>query len=409
MRLRRFEAATVAQALAQVRADLGDAAVILHTRTREDAGRGVEVTAAVDEPESSAERCPRAESRAPSAERAPSREGRVPSSGTGLALPDAGPWTSDLGQRTANLAPRTSNRATGRTPDPGPWTSNPGPLPDERLDEIHRLLLELAASDAPAPVPARLRPAYRHLCQREIPAPVAKRLLASAGRRAEAGSALDALPGAAARAFRVAGHLAPGGGQRRVALVGPTGVGKTTTMAKLAGQFQRAGGGRVAFLTLDTYRIGAVAQLQIYAELLGAGLHVVRTPQEAQAAVAAEREAELLLVDTTGRSPRQREGIRAAQRLLAAIPDLEVHLVLSATTKAADLEDSLRRFRPLGYGQLLATKLDEARSPGPLLGLALDRAIPVSYLAAGQEVPDDLEPATPRRLARLLLGGGGAA
>jgi flagellar biosynthesis protein FlhF len=188
-----------------------------------------------------------------------------------------------------------------------------------------------------------------------------------------------------------------------VALVGPTGVGKTTTIAKLAGQLCHAAGLRVALLTVDTYRIGAVAQIQTYAELLGVPLHVVRTPAEMRAAVSAERDADLLLVDTTGRSPRGTEGIASLRRILGEVPDLEVHLVVSATTKGTDLEEILRRFRPLRYRPLLATKLDEATSVGPLLGLALERDLAVSYLSTGQEVPDDLEPATPRHLAALLV------
>jgi flagellar biosynthesis protein FlhF len=108
-------------------------------------------------------------------------------------------------------------------------------------------------------------------------------------------------------------------------------------------------------------------------------------------------------VDTTGRSPRQPEGIAPIRRLLREVPDLEVHLVVSATTKGVDLEEIVRRFRPLDYRRVLVTKLDEVRTYGPLLGLALQRRLVISYLSTGQEVPDDLEAATPRRLATLLV------
>ncbi len=142
--------------------------------------------------------------------------------------------------------------------------------------------------------------------------------------------------------------------------------------------------------------------MQIYAELLGVPLHVVRNPSEMQAAVRAEADADLVLVDSMGRSPRHSQGISAIREMLGSIPGLDVHLVVSATTTGSDLEEILRRFRPLRYRHLLITKLDEATTAGPLLGLVMQRALPVSYLGTGQEVPDDLVMATPRRLASLL-------
>jgi flagellar biosynthesis protein FlhF len=153
--------------------------------------------------------------------------------------------------------------------------------------------------------------------------------------------------------------------------------------------------------------------MQIYAELLGAPLHVVRTPSEFADALRAEAAADVVLVDSTGRSPQHREGIQALRTFLQEIPHPEIHLVVSATTKASDLEEILRRFRPVRYQHLLITKLDEAQSPGPVLGLALQENLSISYLATGQEVPDDLELATPQRLASFLLpsrrGGGSRA
>jgi len=383
MRLRRFEASTVPDALALVRRDLGPDAVILHARAVPPpagaaAGGRVEVMAAVDEV--------------------------------------AAPAAAALGER--RLAARDAAAPNAPAPGPAPQEDAPGAdgLPEALphvVEDIRRLLDELRAERGrPAGVPLPLRAAHRHLLAHEVAPAVARRLLESLTPAAQAvrrSLPTDALREAAARGFRVSGPIAPGRGQRRVALVGPTGVGKTTTIAKLAGQMGFAGDVRVALMTLDTYRIGAVAQLQIYADLLGVPLHVVRTPEEARAALNAVRDADLVLVDTMGRSPRGAEGIAAVARVLRAIPELEVHLVVSATTKRADLEEALWRFRPLRYRRLVATKLDEARTAGPLLSLALDRGLPLSYLSAGQEVPDDLEPATPWRLAGLLIPDAAAA
>jgi flagellar biosynthesis protein FlhF len=130
---------------------------------------------------------------------------------------------------------------------------------------------------------------------------------------------------------------------------------------------------------------------------------VVRTPEELDGALRAEQEADLVLLDSMGRSPQHREGIAELRPFLQRLPNAEVHLVVSATTNGSDAEEILRRFRPLAYQHVAISKLDEARSPGPLLGLALQRDLSISFLTTGQEVPDDLEIATSRRLATLLL------
>ena len=369
MRLRRFEATTVAEALARVREDLGAEAVILHARTVAEAERGgwVEVTAAVDE--DSQATAPR-----PAATR---RRGGPP--GVERAL------LTGPGREGGAGAPRA-------------------------LEDIHQLLAELRANLEPAPrIPVALRALYRHLVAQDLPARTARKLVLDLPAAVRAGrKPVDcaSLQESLARAFRVSGPITLGGGRKVVALVGPTGVGKTTTIAKLAGQFQHGGGARVALISLDTYRIGALAQMRIYADLLGAPLHVVRTGTEISQALAAEPEVDLVLVDTTGRSPRQADGIAATRAILGQVPGLEVHLVLSATTKSTDLEETLRRFQPLGYERVLVTKLDEARTLGPLLHAALEHQFPVSYLATGQEVPDDLEAATPWRLAAPLIPSG---
>jgi flagellar biosynthesis protein FlhF len=380
MRLRRFEAATVSEALAKVRADLGPDAVILHARETErdrpspSQNGWVEVTAAIDDEVGAAHRTIR---------RAGWRGGEE--------LPG-------------------ETRADAPAPKPGP---QPVALLDrqasesDRIEEMYRMLLELREGTSATPrMPAALRPLYQELCRRELPAALARRLLldlsADAGGSRE-GASRVVLQTALGRAFRVRRMADQARGQRVVALVGPTGVGKTTTLAKLAGQCRQAGRLKVALMSLDTYRIGAMAQMQIYAELLQAPLHVVRTPGELDAGLQAERDADLVLLDSMGRSPQHREGIADLQPFLQRIPSAEVHLVVSATTKSSDAEEILQRFRPLAYQYIVISKLDEARSLGPLLGLALQQDLSISYLTTGQEVPDDLEPATSRRLATLLV------
>jgi len=359
MRLRRFEAATVREALQLVRSDLGPDAIILHARESDrETGGGAQVIAALD------------------------------------ADPTPSPQSPVAAQPAV-------------CPPPAPPAGLP-PEAEERLEEIRALLESaLGGADDAAGVPAAVRPLYRSLRRRELPADAARRLVRAPGLSGARAGRLTraAAVRAMAPAFRVPPPAAAPPARRVVVLVGPTGVGKTTTIAKLAGQRCREGS-RLSLVSVDTYRIGAVAQMRIYADLLAAPLHVVRTAAELAEALAASATADLILVDTTGRSPAHREAIGRLPRLLAALPDPEIHLVVSATTKGSDLEQIVRAFRPTRYQCLLLTKLDEARSAGAALGVALRHELPISFLATGQEVPDDLEPATPARLASLLLPKG---
>lgn len=192
---------------------------------------------------------------------------------------------------------------------------------------------------------------------------------------------------------------------RVFAFVGPTGVGKTTTIAKLAATYSLRKEKRVALVTADTYRIAAVDQLKRYAEILRLPLEVVFTPEDLSAALVRQREADLVLVDTAGRSPRQGLHLAELRSLLANCPEIQTVLVVSATTKPDDLEQVYERFRPLAPDQLLFTKLDETASVGSLINLVERAQMPVGYVTTGQNVPDDLEVAQPERLVELVLGG----
>lgn len=193
--------------------------------------------------------------------------------------------------------------------------------------------------------------------------------------------------------------------RRVVALVGPTGVGKTTTVAKLAAQYSLFGNRSVGLLTVDTYRIAAVDQLKTYAEIINLPVEVAFSPAEVKEALGRLAERDVVLMDTAGRS--QKNDVQMAELLAyleAAQPD-EVQLVLSTTTKQRDLEDCLLQFKGTGYHQLIFTKLDETDSYGAVYNCARKAHCPITYLTFGQNVPDDIEEASHERLADLLLGG----
>ena len=196
---------------------------------------------------------------------------------------------------------------------------------------------------------------------------------------------------------------APG---RVVAFVGPTGVGKTTTIAKLAAYHHVVARRRVAILTVDTYRIGAVEQLRTYAEILDVPCEVAVTPGDVTMALGRHRDADLIFLDTTGRSPRNEMGIGELRPFLGAAKPTETHLLLAATGRISDLVETADRFRSLGVNRLGFTKLDETGSYGPLFNVSYLADLPLGYLTTGQEVPDDIEEASAERIAALVVSGG---
>jgi flagellar biosynthesis protein FlhF len=193
--------------------------------------------------------------------------------------------------------------------------------------------------------------------------------------------------------------------QRRVvALVGPTGVGKTTTIAKLAANYHLREHRRVGLITVDTYRIAAVEQLRTYADIIDLPMEVVATPREMRAASERLADMDLVLMDTAGRSPRDEVRIQELKSMLAEARADEVHLVLSAVSSIASLKKTAKRFAEVGATAIVLTKLDEATGLGNLLPLLRSCRLPLSYLTNGQNVPDDIEAADCRKLARIVLG-----
>jgi flagellar biosynthesis protein FlhF len=198
--------------------------------------------------------------------------------------------------------------------------------------------------------------------------------------------------------------IAAPGRRRVVALVGPTGVGKTTTIAKLAANFRLRDGIRMGLVTVDTYRIAAVEQLRTYAEIIDLPMKVVTSPREMRRALDELSGLDLVLIDTAGRSPRDELKIQELKSLLAEAHVDEVHLVLSMVASPKSLQATAEKFAPAGTTAMILTKLDEAVGMGSLLSVARRVPLPVSYLTTGQDVPDDIEHASARRVARLILG-----
>jgi len=201
----------------------------------------------------------------------------------------------------------------------------------------------------------------------------------------------------------------PGPKPRVLALVGPTGVGKTTTIAKLAAiSAVGMGGARplsVRMITIDNYRIGARQQIETYGGIMGVPVSCVETAEDLRKTIAMHSDADLILVDTVGKSPRDAVKLAEMQRLLAGCgPGAEVHLALSATTKASDMVQIMRQFEPFDYKAVVITKLDETNRIGNAVSALAERGKPISYLTTGQSVPQDIERARATRLLMNLEG-----
>ena len=386
MRILRFEAPTVQEALSQVRKQLGPDAVILYTRKVRRGGvfgflgtELAEITAGLED--GPLAQAPIAQAAASALrplpfENAAARPRLRPELFTPAKRPDV--LQSELNEGkvlSAALAPRAERRKQG----------------GDLVPELQRWQKQLEKNGVePETASQLLRGVNKELAEKGYP---------------RAGTLHDLLARFASAAMKVSGPLETLPGRARViAFIGPTGVGKTTNLVKLASQYALVHQLKVALLTADTYRIGAVEQLRIYRDIIDIPFEAVSTPEELRDALRRHADRDLIFFDTAGRSPQNRKQLQELRELLDAANPAEIHLVISATTKNADLLPIVGKFELVPVNRILVTKLDETRTYGILMNLASHFSIPVSYLSTGQNVPGDIEIATPERLAELVLG-----
>ncbi len=285
----------------------------------------------------------------------------------------------------------------------------------EQLSRLHAMVETLSRQgriDHLLPdLPGELIPTYARLVEAEVPEVLARRLVryVADNLQPDQVDSPASLQAALCEAVEQCIPIAPPiravvGTRRMVALVGPTGVGKTTTVAKLAANFKLVHGLRVGLITVDTYRIAAVEQLKTYAEIIDLPLAVANDPGQMHQAVEDLGAVDIVFIDTAGRSPRDEVKIRELADFMAQARPDEVHLVLSAGAAERSLRSAVERFALVRADRLILTKLDEAEDLGAILGALGQANRPVSYLTTGQAVPDDIEPADRKRLARLILG-----
>jgi len=189
-----------------------------------------------------------------------------------------------------------------------------------------------------------------------------------------------------------------------VAFVGPTGVGKTTTIAKLAAINALKKGRRTALLSMDTYRIAAAEQLKTYGRIMGVPVDVVKSPRELASRVSAHSDKELVLIDTAGKSQKDRTHMQELAEISRLAPEIRFNLVLSSQTRDDALYDCVSGFVPSSrIDSLTFTKLDEGSIYGPIVNTMLHAGKPVGYLATGQKVPEDIELASKQRILDFFM------
>jgi flagellar biosynthesis protein FlhF len=410
--MRTFKAASMREALGQVKRELGTGAVILGTRSYRTGGflglrrrDVVEITASADG--AALERTPKLGASA----------GRRHGSGANPSPGPKGP-SSPKGEGLATAAKAVDHRVrqtygqlVAEAKDKAVHVSA-GELRGEMsgLKEMVSTLIRETRAQRLPDVPAELFDTYVRLLGNEVADELAKDLVKRIREQlpeSEWGQehrVRETLVRYVASRIEVAGPIElEGKTPRIIALIGPTGVGKTTTVAKLAAQFKLRQGKSVGLITIDTYRIGAVDQLRTYAEIISVPLKVVLTPKELRRAVDEFADKDVVLIDTAGRNQGDTLRMNELRQFLEAVRPDETHLVISTTAGQRNATAVIEKFSEFQVDRVILTKLDEAVSFGMVLGVLERTRQKLSYVTAGQDVPDDIEPGQSRKLAELIV------
>jgi len=426
--IKTYRGSSVHEALAQVKKDLGAEAVILHTRTYKTGGilglhakTITEITASSQiyaEPRLKPRRrqaAATADPRAEIAQRSASHAATAKEIG-GVAVAEPPPPVP------ARFTPRPRTDSPAREvarqiSSPGSSGSSGGF--EEELAAIKRMVgrvLQNSSGSNQGVMPDALNRCYLRLIENEVTTELADEIVGFVRDELSPTELKDSGIVQAAVLRRVAQYIQVNANQATIekpedgrpltiALAGPTGVRKTTTIAKLAATYKLRHSKSVGLITCDTYRIAAVDQLRTYANIIGVPLHVALTPHEVERACESLKECDAILIDTAGRSQRDEARIDELGQILRAANPHQTHLVLSMASSEAVMHQAVERFAAIKPDRVIFTKLDEAVNFGALVNIARKVDAELSFVTNGQEVPDHIEPSNADRLARLVLNG----
>jgi flagellar biosynthesis protein FlhF len=403
VRIKKYVARTLPEAMVQVKTDLGPDAVIMHTSEVKVGGlfglfgqRMIQVMAAVEEE---------------ALAYAGTRSSALPASWTPAA---PGPVSvtppSTVASRVERYQEATQAAVSQPQPAPPPRAeSQAAAALATEVAGMKSMITELMERVALPPDARRLEPGLQSLVAAMLNGGVQEQEALAFAQRVRTRSQKERgadLPSLARELMeKELGKVRPVEvGRRVVALVGPTGVGKTTTLAKLAAHFTLQRGMQTALITADTYRVAAVDQLRTYADIIGVPLEVCYEAPEVQAALGRQRHRDIVLVDTAGRSPRNEAHMSELKEYLEKLGADETYLVMSLTSGYRDAVAIVESYLPLGFDRFLFTKWDEAAGSGLIYNLVRKYKRPLSYITTGQGVPEDIETADPAKITRAILG-----
>lgn len=343
-------------------------------------------------------------------------------------------FKKEIVEVTAALEEKEDNPVTEKEEpkNPKPPVPNLPPEPssegmEQRLDNIQSLLEQQIQKEESEPLVQEeeemeekewmpfLRMVYKQLLDNEVEEGCANQIIAEVERSIKKETSVDNILAAVYQKIILKlgepKKIEYDGKQKKVYFfIGPTGVGKTTTIAKLASELKMYQHAKLALMTSDTYRLAAVEQLRIYANILELPLQVVYEPEDLNRNLKLLSEYDTILVDTAGRSHKNEEHCNELKELLQSLPtnceyQPEVFLVVSITTKYSDLVNICNRYKDLCQYSVIFTKLDETAGIGNILNIAMLEGGTISYQTSGQNVPDDIAVIDVQKVAKQLLGG----
>jgi len=468
VRVKKFQARDMAEAMRMVKAELGSNAIILHSR---DMSRGllgwfgkggVEVTAGVDPKKSSPGATgPKFKSN-PTPNQTPNARSQRRGGNLDIKIVDDQPILNDLPPLNDPSAQFTNGKndnpllntpmhkgdnpllalskkivaENNNSKNPSAFPSSPlneqqppnnrkpageEKILDKRLSDMEKRLIRLtglienlapslASGDIPS-IPTHTRELYNHLLEQDVDEHLALNIASTIAENTDdEDDVWTSLKSYLISKIKTVAPIElgqPGEKPKVVMLVGSTGVGKTTTLAKISAQYRYNPKSKtrpkIVFITADLYRLAAVEQLQKYTEILGVELEITYSPDEVRQALKKHKDAHLILFDTAGTCQRNMPQMSNLGAIVDACNPDEVHLVISATTKYSDMIDIVDHFKDIKPTRLLFTKIDESTTYGPLFNTVVKFNIPISYVTTGQNVPEDIEKAKSDRIAKLLL------